>query len=323
VPTPDGEVSSQIPTQKFIAGFWKRPMAFFIDMQLLSVLGFLLGLALFDIFASLGVWGKFIGFIIALFYFGILNSTKGKGMTIGKRLMNIKVVNRNGQSISLLKSFLRYTILGTPFFFPFFLNGDANPLSGLLTLGILGAIVYLYIFNRETRQSLHDLITGAYVVQASISSRIPVIGVRKIHLIIISIWFLVVLIFSTVIWPQMLKTEPFHSLLAVCKSVQNSGKINGCNINAETIYQPDNKTQHILHVSINWKENLSPSETEAALNEIASIILKNYPNATNQDLLEITVSYGFDIGIASYGRGDGASYSPAVWRQKVQEKLNR
>ena len=73
------------------------------------------------------------------------------------------------EPIVFSKSVLRF-ILSTPFL----LNGaallDAILFSffayilSLLVFGGLFSVFYLYLFNRRTRQSLHDLVAGTFVV---------------------------------------------------------------------------------------------------------------------------------------------------------------
>ncbi|WP_083481602.1 RDD family protein [Agarivorans gilvus] len=95
--------------------------------------------------------------MLALIYFGIMNSTLCNGQTIGKKILRLRVVDGDNNSISLSKSFVRYLILGSPVF----LNGvrfsnDTSlafwlyPLS-LIVFGGLLSIIYLYIFNRASR----------------------------------------------------------------------------------------------------------------------------------------------------------------------------
>ena len=160
------KTAPQAPQSIIIAGFWKRLLAFIIDGLLLGIVGFLLGLMFFEQFARLGGWGRLVGFIITVSYFGVFNGSIGKGQTIGKRFTKLNVIDRDGQFLSPRKSFPRSAIL----VLPFFLNGALIPTSvimsplgiliGLIVFGIGGAIVYLYIFNRRTRQSLHDLAVG-------------------------------------------------------------------------------------------------------------------------------------------------------------------
>ena len=62
--------------RKLIAGFWRRLAAFLIDGIILSVPTMLVGLAFFQWAVSLGQAGRLVGFIVALLYFGVLNSMK-------------------------------------------------------------------------------------------------------------------------------------------------------------------------------------------------------------------------------------------------------
>ncbi len=99
--------------QYWIANFWRRVGALFIDTLILGVVGFLLGLAFESTFVQIGGWGRFIGFVIALVYFGVMNSKLTDGQTIGKRLLNLRVVDSENKTISLVRSTLRYIVLAT------------------------------------------------------------------------------------------------------------------------------------------------------------------------------------------------------------------
>src|SRR5690348_14117245 len=89
VPTSDeSRTAEQRPP---IAGFWRRLAAFVVDALILGVPAMLLGFAMFDWAASLGQAGRLIGFVVALLYFGLLNSRLGGGQTLGKRLLGIRV----------------------------------------------------------------------------------------------------------------------------------------------------------------------------------------------------------------------------------------
>lgn len=153
-----------------IAGFWRRLGALASDLILLGIFGAILGALFFDTFARMGAYAKLIGFAIALAYFGICNSRIAGGQTLGKRWLGVRVVDVHDELLSLPRSLLRYVVLGIPFF----ANGlpldprlaMSSPLGYLLALVVFGgmlAIIYLYIFNRRTRQSLHDLVVGSYV----------------------------------------------------------------------------------------------------------------------------------------------------------------
>lgn len=320
--TPDIlEPNSTEPESRVIAGFWKRLLAFLIDSLFLGVVGFLLGLMFFDALAKLGGWGRLVGFIIALLYFGILNSSLGKGQTLGKRLTNLKVVDREGQLLSLSRSFLRYTILAVPFF----LNGALIPPSAispavgivlsLIIFGGGGAIVYLYIFNQRTRQSLHDLSVSTFVVRASAAEPPPVVSIWKYHFVIIGALCFIFVIGALVISRIVQQRIPLPELLAVDTSIQNSGKVYVASVFVGTNWGPNGQTQYFSTNAI-WKNK--PASQEKAAAEIASIILKEYPNIMSKDVLAVTISYGFDIGIASAWQSYNEHHSPAEWKQKLQ-----
>jgi uncharacterized RDD family membrane protein YckC len=304
-----------------IAGFWKRLFAFLIDGVILGIAGLVIGLIFFDAFASLGGWGRLVGFIIALLYFGLFNGSVGKGQTIGKRATHIKVVDRNGQFLSLNKSFLRYTVLTLPYF----LNGALLPLSvmmswlgiliGLIIFGVGGSIIYLYIFNRGTRQSLHDLVVGSFVVRDSTMEPRMAVRIWQYHFVIIGIWWLIILVFGMAISPGIIRRGPFPELLAIHNSVVNSGKVHVASVSIGTGGGPNGQMQYLSTNAV-WKNR--PESPEIAAAEIAAIVLNEYPDVMKKDMLVITITYGFDIGIASGWQSYNEYHSPAEWKLRLQ-----
>jgi uncharacterized RDD family membrane protein YckC len=107
-------VSAAEPTP--IAGFWRRLDAFAVDCLVLAVPAMFLGLALFDLAESLGGAGRLIGVIAALLYFGLMNSRLGRGQTLGKRLLGLRVVDRSGGLLSPARSIVRFIVFSAPYF---------------------------------------------------------------------------------------------------------------------------------------------------------------------------------------------------------------
>ncbi|MGM0501297.1 MAG: RDD family protein [Bacillota bacterium] len=167
--------------------FWRRLFALAIDIFILSLLGKVLGTIFYDVFVKIGFWGRMIGVIISLFYFGLLNSSLNNGQTVGKRILDLKVINKSGDCISWQKSCFRFLIL----VFPFWLNGISTselnlwlvlPLLIIFCYGI--GIVYFYMFNFETRQGLHDIICQTYVVKQESKKRLGIRSISKRHFVI-------------------------------------------------------------------------------------------------------------------------------------------
>lgn len=322
---PDVADAPPIPVDsphRTISGFWRRLAALILDGLLLGLAGFVCGLFMFDPLAQLCGWGRLVGFFIALVYFGILNSAVGKGQTVGKRLMKIEVVDRSGQHISLARSLLRYTILGIPFF----LNGILIPpsvmmspvgyLIGFILFGFGGAIIYLYIFNRRTRQSLHDLIVGTFVTRTS-----PPGGVNgsiwRLHLVVVGVWFIAVVGLS-VAMKGLSQKGVFPGLLDVQQAIQASGKVHMATVNVGKSWQIVNGSRSeatYFHSNAIWEKR--PEDEESAARSIASLILHNYPDIMDKDVLTVRVTYGYDIGIARAWRSYTSSHSPSEWQTMV------
>jgi uncharacterized RDD family membrane protein YckC len=102
---------------KWICVFWRRIGALFIDTLVLGVFGYVVGFFLEDTFVQLGGWGRLIGFAVSITYLGVMNSSLSNGQTIGKKILNIRVVDSSNSTIILPKSFLRYSFLAVPFSF--------------------------------------------------------------------------------------------------------------------------------------------------------------------------------------------------------------
>jgi len=152
------------------AGLVKRVGAFAIDAIILGIIGVVIGFIFGGPLSSLGPYARLIGAAIALAYYSYYNSRLGNGQTPGKKVLNLVVVNKNGQTISLPRAFLRSVFLVIIFLF----SGWNLPilsqvtwleiLKAIIVYGLGGAVAYLLLFNRPARQGVHDLVAGTYVV---------------------------------------------------------------------------------------------------------------------------------------------------------------
>lgn len=304
--------------EKWVCGFWRRIGALFIDTLILGVFGYVLGIFLEDTFVQLGGWGKLIGFVISITYFGVMNSSLSGGQTIGKQLLNIRVVDASNATISVQKSFLRYSFIAVPFS----LNGaqftsDAllsyfiYPLS-IIIFGGLFSIVYLYILNRATRQSLHDLVVGTYVVNAE-SSAEEMPPVWKPHFAIVA-----VLILGAGLLPVftlgLAKSEPFKDLLATQEAIINIESVRYAGVEAgfSTVSSTETGSRTTTYVTAQaflYQNNVGDS---AFAEELAQIIIDTYPESKNKDLIQVTLSYGYDIGIASKWYNYNHQFNPQL-----------
>ena len=291
--------------EKWICGFWRRIGALFIDTLVLGVFGYVVGLFLEDTFVQLGGWGRLVGFVVSITYFAVMNSYLSNGQTIGKKLLNIRVVDASNSTISLPKSFVRYSFIAVPFS----LNGAQITNEALLSylmyplsfiiFGGLFSISYLYIFNRVTRQSLHDLAVGTYVVNSEASSEeLP--SVWKPHLAVVTGLFIVAALVP-VLTSDIAKTDPFKGLLITQAAINNieSVKYAGVTEGSTTYTSSDSGTNTTTYVNTQAFLSNNNVDDSGFAKKLAKIIINTYPESLNKDFIQVTLTYGYDIGIAS------------------------
>lgn len=302
--------------EKWICGFWRRIGALFIDSLILGIVGFALGLFLENTFVQLGGWGRLIGFVISITYFGFMNSSIFNGQTFGKKILAIKVVDSTNSTISLSRSLLRYSFLAIPFS----LNGAQftneallsylmYPLS-LIVFGGLFSISYLYIFNRVTRQSLHDLITGTYVVNSDASEQ-NLGEVWRPHLIVVSCLFILAGLLP-VFTSELAQSEPFKGLLSTQEAINSNTSVKFASVVEGTTTFTSLNSGSTTTTYVNTQAFLyqnAVGNIELA-QKLAQTIISSYPESMNKDVIQVTLSYGYDIGIWSQWNSYNHTFNP-------------
>lgn len=315
------------PTQSLdlpsIAGFWRRIAAFTLDALTLGLIGLAIGAVLGYPLASLGPWGRLLGFFVALTYFGFFNSRLAGGQTPGKRLLKIKVVDAQGAPLSAKLSLLRFLPIGAAWF----LNNAQLPASILLSpwasvlaLGVLGlglCLIYLFIFNRGSRQSLHDLMVGSFVVPtASSGSLAPALAGRpaRVHLAICTV-LLGLAAFTPLFTQQLGGEERFAQLSQVFRAVNAEPWVHASVVNQGKTYTSSaaEGSRSSSHLSITAFSKDADIANESRARKLAFLALTTLPSARQLDLVQITIVHGYDIGIASAWRSHKTVRTPAQW----------
>jgi RDD family len=272
----------------------------------------------------LGDWGRALGFAIALIYFGAMDSALFDGRTIGKRIVGVKVVTSTGVPLSLGASMLRATI----FCVPYFLNGafiDAGAItSWLLVFLIFGvgiSIVYLLLFNRRTRQSLHDLAAGAYVVSKKAGGPIGDSGrIWPVHFGVVGLILIAALVLPYFA-QRLASSDQFAGLLSAQQGLQQEPGVRhataSIGVNKFVSNSKGATTTHIFSSRVFLSRRVTDFDSLA--NRLARIILDRDSSATNQDVIEISIVYGYDIGIASAWRSKNFAFSPSEWRKREHD----
>ncbi|PKF74166.1 RDD family protein [Chryseobacterium sp. PMSZPI] len=297
-------------TNLLLSKFWTRIWALLLDSILLGIFGFILGFFFQNYFISLGENAKLIGWSISLIYFSVLNSNINQGQTFGKKLMGIQVVDSNGNFIYLKTSIIRALILTAPFFLNGYKISGTSSFSVvafvqsiiIFALGI-GSIIF-YILNKQTRQSIHDLIAKTYVVQDYRSSTITVMPkVGKLPFYILGGIFAIIIcssIYSYTSNSTIKKLIPLYEKLSQQKNISNASIV----MNYPPMTDNTGTQRNIYTVVIKTKKNLKDINQPAysiknkELQETVKTFIESHVYDSDNDILSVSVNSGYDIGIS-------------------------
>lgn len=297
-----------------IAGFWRRLVALAIDLFLLGIAGMILGGLLFDQLARMGVAARLVGFAIALAYFGIGNSRLLGGQTVGKMLLGLRVVGLQGQQLSLPRAMLRYAVLGVPFFangLPIDPRLAMSPVLGpalaLLVFGGMAAVVYLYVFNRHTRQSLHDLAAGSLVVRAESPGHAqPLAPVWRGHFVVLALLGALALS-APVVAKRFAGSEAFAGLLPLQAELARQPHVIAAQV-ARGWSKAGGQETHYLQSNLRLDAPLT--EDGDLARRMARQMAQADPRRASEDAIVVDLVYGYDIGIATGWKSHRYTFGP-------------
>ncbi|MBI3555242.1 MAG: RDD family protein [Deltaproteobacteria bacterium] len=319
-----------------ISGFWRRIGAMLVDTIILGILGTGLGFLFKDQFVQMGDSGRLVGLGVILIYYGVMNSRIAGGQTLGKKLLGIRVSDGNGAGIAIWRSMARTLVYSVPLL----LNGahlhgeifETAPAAYVLFLVIFVGnfgIFYFYAFNRRTRQSLHDLATGTFVVRAS--SDAVVSAPYQ------SIWWPHLAVFSVAVVGCILGTRHFENMAKGDNSMQalkdvsvELDKIPGISDSSVFVGATDfvQSGQGVKHsgerewVRATVVLKIKPPSIADVQKQIARIVLAKYPDAINKNELTVIVSYGYNIGIAGSIENFKDSKKPGEWLDRMPASVD-
>jgi uncharacterized RDD family membrane protein YckC len=307
------------PQPTLIAPLWRRLLAFVIDLFLLGLLGMALGALLHTQFAAMGAWGRLVGFVITLLYFGLTQSRLRGGQSAGMHLLGLRVVTRSGEPLGLPAAFARAAI----FCLAYFMNGafiDLGPehewLSKavfILTGVLIFSTYYLLLFNRKTRQSLHDLAVGAHVVHAGPGKlELSIERIWRGHAAVVGVFTTIIAVASVVIPQQFPPSDSVVAMEAARQTISRMPEVERATVRHQS-YKTDGKTAHDIKVAAVVDVDLPQPQVLAQ--RIALAALDRYDVAGETDMLVVSLLSGYDIGIASSMSAVHYPHTPAEWRR--------
>lgn len=314
-----------IPTVPPIAGIGRRFGAWIIDAFLLGIVGQIIGWPLSSFWFEVGPYGRFVGVFLIFLYFGLMNSKVRKGQTVGKELFGIAVRNEENRPISIGRSLIRTAILALPFILngwalPIFQNVVLMTLLSVVIFGIGGAIVYTMLFNRGTRQGVHDLLCGTYVVYLGGDPIMTFPQSRQLHKTVAG----VILAASVVLAGIMEGASSFFTsessfahLYKSYQTLQSDPRFFSASVFDNTFYSDQPKSTRTLKVNVWYRGVPEAEEFLPILNDVASVVLEDVENIAVFDQIEISLTSAYDLGIASGSSTSGDRQPPEVWKERV------
>lgn len=300
-------------TENAIAGFWRRLGAFLVDGVVLGAVGIALGAAIGKYFPTPGGAGNLVGFVIAGTYFTLADARSHGGQSIGKRLLHLRLLDRHGRLLGPLQTFPRYCVVGIACF----LNGARLPetpahvwerVAGIPVFGIGLSILYLLVFNRRTRQSVHDLAVGSYTVNESVGAEFAPPDVWRGHYVVCAC--LLLASFVGAAFPPQAANARLTPLTAVRARVRAVPGVVEANVSDRTLWMNGRErtalavTAFLDHGSV---------EDEALAARVARAVLETFPAAHSRGTVDVILSSGFDLGIARWSSKHSFSHTAEEW----------
>jgi uncharacterized RDD family membrane protein YckC len=298
-----------------VSGFWRRVGAFAIDGLVLGVVGLIAGAFLFDTLAQLGVYARVIGFVVALAYFGLLNSRLGGGQTLGKRALSIRATTLDGQMLSVPRSLLRYSVLGIPWF----LNNAPLPAAvlfspwgyvvSLIIFGGLLSILYLVIFNRATRRSLHDYAAGSWVVRTDVvtpvASQVPPLW--RGHVVAVGVLMLAALVAPAFMERVAHRIPVFAEMMPALDALNREDGVKFADLNVG--FSSNGDERHTF-TAASLQLARPDIDDEAFAKRMATTIVRVAPTLGQREVVAVDLRYGYDLGFASGWRKHHFQFTP-------------
>lgn len=323
------QITTQEPAPSVPSGFWRRLAAFIIDSIAVSLLGIVFALLFKNIFVQFGENLWYIGYIIAGAYFVSLNSYIGKGQTIGKMILKIRVLKENGEYLSLPQSFLRYFLVS----FIVFLGGITETVYSLLkqnylfliisfsivalffTIGVIGPIIFT-----DYKRGLHDYLAKSVVITSREVEDICFAGTDTISealnkhkigfgitlIIFLGLSLSLILIPSQITKISFFKEFDFNSMETLKSDLENNCGVSNVSVQSgwsrmtSSKGEVDEYTYFEISCYVKYSDFKDKEYLDKKMIEIKNRAMTTYPSITNHDKLIVTLRSGYNLGISNY-----------------------
>jgi hypothetical protein len=236
--------------------------------------------------------------------------------------MHLQVVDKSGATIPFSKALGRYAVFGVPYFlseatFPVTRTPWAvSTMAFLIISGLGGATFYLMLFNRRTRQGVHDLVAGSYVADADIVGPLRTQPIWTMHWVILGSLLVVLSIAAGVVnskvtkWGTSAQLSTYGQLLEDVRLIEGLEGVEAARAQ-DSVGHADEQKSTVLVINVYWSGN---SDDEPALaRKVAGLILQHDPSAQKHDSIRIEINRGYVLGMASAHIAHVYQHTPSEW----------
>ncbi|WP_413701977.1 hypothetical protein ACLKMH_10890 [Psychromonas sp. KJ10-10] len=148
------------------------------------------------------------------------------------------------------------------------------------------------------------------MVNSKVSSeKLP--SVWKPHLVVVIGLFIVATLVPA-FTSDLAKSEPFKAMLATQEAINNNELVKYATVTegSTTFTSTDSGSKTNTYVNIQayiYKNNVEDFDTAK---QLAQTIIKTYPESLNKNLIQVTLKYGYDIGIVSKWNSYNYQFNP-------------
>ena len=110
-----------------------------------------------------------------------------------------------------------------------------------------------------------------------------------------------------------------QEVLTAYEAIQREPEVTSAQVmTGQTVFWDSAKGQRLVTgVTVNVRLNRRIENHDEEANKFVRILLAKYPEAATKDSISVTLSEGYDLGIASWFFRRGFDYSPQQWRERI------
>jgi hypothetical protein len=189
-----------------------------------------------------------------------------------------------------------------------------STLLSLLIFGITLPTLYLVLFNRHTRQGLHDLAAGSYVADTDKNGPLKIEPIWKMHWVILASLFAIFSVGFSILSHKLTNTELFSQLMEDVRVVEGMDSVQVAGAGNWTSWGGGD-AKRVLVISVRWSGNAADEPTFA--DQIARQNLQHDPKVKEYDVLRVIMIRGYDLGFAHAQVTHPFEDAPAVWSARL------